>query len=118
MRASGEVCGKIFASGDRTRTLHYVSNNEVCKNGKITLIDFGAKYGGYNADLSRSVPVSGKFTKRQREVYDTCMDIHKFCAAFLKPDVTLGDYHEKVGDQATKKFIKLGLLTKVDVKRK
>lgn len=115
-RASGEAYGSIFASGDRARTLHYVSNNELCKSGEVILMDFGAKYGGYSADLSRSIPVSGIFTKRQKEVYNACLSIHKFCAAYLKPGVTLGEYHEKVGDEATKQFIKLGLLTKSDVK--
>src|SRR5690606_22595459 len=64
-RASGEAYGSIIASGDRARTLHYVANNQECLDGELVLMDFGAQYGGYCADLSRTVPVNGKFTKRQ-----------------------------------------------------
>ena len=79
-------------------------------------MDFGARYGGYNADLTRTVPVSGKFTKRQKELYNGCLDLHRYCASILKPGITLDKYHEKVGEQATRIFIKLGLLSKADVK--
>src|SRR5829696_1461856 len=61
-RSSGEAYGSIIASGDRARTLHYVSNNQECKEGELLLMDFGAEYGGYAADLTRTVPVSGRFT--------------------------------------------------------
>jgi Xaa-Pro aminopeptidase len=115
-RATGEGYGSIIASGDRARTLHYVSNNEECKDGELVLMDFGAQYGGYNADLTRTVPVNGKFTKRQKEVYNACLDIHKYCKSILVPGITLLDYTDKVGDEATKQFLKLGLLTEADVK--
>ncbi len=62
-RARGEAYGSIIASGDRARTLHYVFNNEECKDGELVLMDFGAAYGGYAADLTRTVPVNGKFTQ-------------------------------------------------------
>jgi len=115
-RATGEGYGSIIASGDRARTLHYVSNNQECKDGELVLMDFGAQYGGYNADLTRTVPVNGKFTKRQKEVYNACLDIHKYCKSILKPGITLLDYTDKVGDEATKQFLKLGLITEADVK--
>lgn len=115
-RATREGYGSIIASGDNARILHYVNNNQQCKNGDLILMDFGAEYGGYNADLSRTVPVNGKFSKRQREVYDACLRIHRYCATILKPGITLVNYTEKVGENATKEFIKLGLLTKADVK--
>ena len=115
-RAKGEAYGSIIASGDRARTLHYISNNEECKDGEMILMDFGAGYGGYAADLTRTVPVNGKFTPRQKEVYNACLHLHNFCKSYLKPGVVIVDYHEKVGDEATKQFIKLGLLTKEDVK--
>lgn len=114
-RARGEAYSSIIASGDRARTLHYVFNNEECKDGELTLMDFGALYGGYAADLTRTVPVSGKFTPRQKEVYNACLNIHNFCKSILKPGITLMEYHEKVGDEATKEFIKLGLLTEEEV---
>ncbi|MDH7462367.1 aminopeptidase P family protein [Chitinophagaceae bacterium 26-R-25] len=115
-RATGEGYGSIIASGDRARTLHYVNNNQECKDGELVLMDFGAQYGGYNADLTRTVPVNGKFTKRQKEVYNACLDIHKYCKSILKPGITLADYTDKVGDEATKQFLKLGLITEADVK--
>ncbi|MFT3747377.1 MAG: Xaa-Pro aminopeptidase [Agriterribacter sp.] len=115
-RATGPAYGSIIASGDRARTLHYVSNNEECKAGELILMDFGAEYGGYCADLTRTVPVSGKFTKRQKEVYNACLHLHKYAASILKPGISILAYTDKVGEEATKQFIKIGLLKKSDVK--
>jgi Xaa-Pro aminopeptidase len=115
-RANGEAYGSIIASGDRARTLHYVANNQECKAGELVLMDFGAEYGGYNADLTRTVPVSGKFTPRQKEVYNACLHLHNYAKNILKPGLTIGKYHEMVGEEATREFIKLGLLTEADVK--
>lgn len=115
-RASGPAYSSIIASGDRARTLHYVFNNQECKDGELILMDFGAEYGGYNADLTRTVPVGGKFTPRQKEVYNGCLHLHMFCKSILKPGITLVDYTNQVGDEATKVFVKLGLLTAGDVK--
>ena len=81
-RAKGEAYGSIIASGDRARTLHYVFNNEECKDGELVLMDFGANYGGYAADLTRTVPVNGKFTKRQKEVYNACLHLHNYAKVF------------------------------------
>jgi Xaa-Pro aminopeptidase len=115
-RSKGEAYSSIIASGDRARTLHYIFNNEETKDGELILMDFGANYGGYAADLTRTVPVNGKFTKRQKEVYSACLHLHNYAKGLLKPGIALTDYHEKVGDEATKTFIKIGLLTKADVK--
>lgn len=115
-RARGEAYGSIIASGDRARTLHYVFNNEVCKDGEMILMDFGANYGGYAADLTRTVPVNGKFTKRQKEVYNACLHLHNYCKGILKPGISLLDYTDKVGDEATVVFEKLGLISKSDIK--
>ena len=115
-RSAGEAYGSIIASGDRARTLHYVSNNQECKDGELVLMDFGAEYGGYAADLTRTVPVSGKFTKRQKQVYDACLNLHNYAKGLLKPGITIIDYTDKVGEQATKEFLKIGLLKKEDVK--
>lgn len=115
-RARGEAYGSIIASGDRARTLHYVFNNEVCKDGEMILMDFGANYGGYAADLTRTVPVNGKFTKRQKEVYNACLHLHNYCKGILKPGISLLDYTDKVGDEATIVFEKLGLISKSDIK--
>jgi Xaa-Pro aminopeptidase len=115
-RATGEAYGSIIASGDRARTLHYVSNNQECKDGELVLMDFGASYGGYNADLTRTIPVNGKFSPRQKEVYNACLQLHNYAKSLLKPGITINDYTEKVGDEATKLFIQIGLLKESDVK--
>ena len=116
-RATGEAYGSIIASGDRARTLHYVSNNEECKDGELLLMDFGAEYGGYCADLSRTIPVNGKFTPRQKEIYNACLAIHNYAKSLLKPGITIIEYTELVGEEATQQFIKIGLLTKEQVEQ-
>ncbi|MFN8306733.1 MAG: Xaa-Pro aminopeptidase [Ferruginibacter sp.] len=115
-RATGPGYGSIIASGDRARTLHYVENNQECKEGELLLMDFGAEYGYYNADLTRTVPVSGKFTRRQKTVYNACLHLHHYAASILKPGISIVDYTEKIGDEATVIFQKIGLLKKSDVK--
>jgi len=115
-RATGPAYNSIIASGDRARTLHYVSNNQICKDGELILMDFGAEYGGYCADLTRTVPVNGVFTKRQKEVYNACLHLHHFAAGLLRPGITIIDYTERVGEEATKQFLKIGLLKKSDLK--
>jgi Xaa-Pro aminopeptidase len=115
-RATGPAYGSIIASGDRARTLHYVSNNQECKEGELLLMDFGAEYGNYCADLTRTVPVSGKFTRRQKTVYNACLHLHRYAASILKPGISITDYTDKVGDEATVVFQKIGLLKKSDVK--
>jgi Xaa-Pro aminopeptidase len=115
-RSAGPAYGSIIASGDNARILHYVSNNQECKSGDLILMDFGAEYGGYCADLTRTIPVNGKFSARQKEVYNACLNIHNFCKGILKPGISIVDYTEKVGDEATSQFLKIGLITKADVK--
>jgi len=115
-RSSGEAYGSIIASGDRARTLHYVSNNQEWKNGELILMDFCAAYGGYNADMTRTVPVNGKFTPRQKEVYNACLHLHNYAKSLLKPGISIVDYTEKVGEEATRQFLKIGLLQETDVK--
>lgn len=115
-RATGPAYGSIIASGDRARILHYISNNQECREGELLLMDFGAEYGRYCADLTRTVPVSGKFTRRQKTVYNACLHLHKYAASILKPGISIIDYTEKVGDEATVVFQKIGLLKKSDIK--
>ena len=114
--ASGEAYDSIIASGDRARTLHYIANNQECKDGELILMDFGARYGNYCADLSRTVPVNGKFTKRQAEVYNACLHLHNYAKSLLKPGISIIEYTDKVGEEATKIFIGLGILSEADVK--
>jgi len=115
-RASGEAYGSIIASGDRARTLHYVSNNQECLDGELILMDFGADYGGYAADLTRTVPVNGKFTRRQKTVYNACLHLHDYAKSLLRPGISVVKYTDMVGEEATQVFLKIGLLKKTDVK--
>ena len=115
-RATGAAYHSILASGDNARTLHYVSNNNICKDGELILMDFGAEYGGYNADLTRTVPVNGKFSKRQKEVYNACLHLHDYAKSILKPGISIVKYTDKVGEEATKQFLKIGLISKADIK--
>ena len=116
MRSTGPAYGSIIASGDRARTLHYVENNQECKVGELILMDFGAEYGNYCADLTRTVPVSGKFTRRQKNIYNACLHLHHYAAGILKPGISMVQYTEKIGDEATLVFQKIGLLRKTDIK--
>jgi len=115
-RSTGPAYSSIIASGDRARILHYVENNQECKNGELLLMDFGASYGNYCADLTRTIPVNGKFTARQKTVYNACLHLHRYAASILKPGISIVDYTEKVGDEATAIFQKIGLLKKTDIK--
>ena len=79
-------------------------------------MDFGAEYGNYCADLTRTIPVNGKFTKRQKQVYNACLHLHNFAKSALRPGISIVEYHKEVGAEATKLFLKIGLLSKTDVK--
>jgi Xaa-Pro aminopeptidase len=115
-RATGPGYSSILASGENACTLHYISNNQECKDGDLMLMDFGADYGGYNADLTRTIPVNGKFSKRQKEVYNACLHLHQYAKSLLKPGITINEYHILVGKEADIIFQKIGLLSKTDVK--
>lgn len=115
-RATGPAYSSIIASGDRARTLHYISNNQECKDGELVLMDFGAEYGGYCADLSRTVPVNGRFTERQKQVYNACLQLHEYAKRILKPGISIIDYTEMVGEEATRVFLQIGLLDQEAVK--
>ena len=115
-RATGPAYGSILASGENACILHYVSNNLECKDGDLILMDFGADYGGYNADLTRTIPVNGKFSKRQKQVYNACLHLHDYAKNLLKPGKIINDYQIQVGKEADIVFQKIGLLTKSDLK--
>ncbi len=115
-RASRHAYDCIIASGDRARVLHYVENNQQCKDGELILMDFGAEYGNYCADLTRTIPVNGKFSKRQKEVYNAVLDVHNFAKKILKPGISIIDYTAKVCGEMEKQLLKIGLITKSDIK--
>jgi len=110
-RATRHAYHPIIASGGNACILHYVDNNQECKDGDLLLMDFGAEYGNYNADLSRTIPVNGKYTPRQKEVYNACLNVHRFCASILKPGINYADYIDQVNAFMNEELIKLGLYT-------
>lgn len=115
-RAPRHAYDPIIASGDRARVLHYIDNNQECKDGELMLMDFGASYGNYSADLTRTIPVNGKFTKRQREVYNAVLNAHKYARSILKPGIAFPDYVSKTNAEMEKQILKLGLISKADIK--
>ena len=115
-RSTGPAYESIVASGDRARTLHYISNNGECRGGELVLMDFGAAYGGYSADMTRTVPVNGRFSARQKEVYDAVLALHRDAKGLLKPGITLAEYGKAMGERATEVMIGIGLLKEEDVR--
>jgi Xaa-Pro aminopeptidase len=115
-RAPRHAYDPIVASGDRARVLHYIDNNHECKSGELILMDFGASYGNYSADLTRTIPVNGKFTKRQKEVYNAVLSAHRYAAGIMKPGLVFTDYVAKTNAEMEKQILKLGLITKADIK--
>ncbi|GEO06403.1 Xaa-Pro aminopeptidase [Adhaeribacter aerolatus] len=115
-RSRGPAYGSIIASGANACILHYVDNFRECKDGDVVLMDFGAEYANYAADLTRTVPVNGKFTPRQREVYNSVLHVLKTARNMLVPGNTLDQYHSFVGTVMENELIKLGLLNESDVK--
>jgi Xaa-Pro aminopeptidase len=114
-RATGHAYSPIIASGKNAIVLHYTENNQVCNDGDVILFDFAAEYANYNADMSRSVPVSGRFTKRQRDVYNAVLRVMRAAAKMIVAGTVLNDYQEEVGKIMTSELIGLGLLDKHDV---
>jgi Xaa-Pro aminopeptidase len=105
----------IIASGANSCVLHYIENKNICKEGDILLLDVGAEYANYNADLTRTIPVNGKFSKRQREVYDAVLRVMRAAIGLIKPGVVYYDYHKEVQKIMESELIGLGLLNKKEV---
>jgi Xaa-Pro aminopeptidase len=106
----------IIASGANACVLHYIENSRPCNDGDLILFDVGAEYGNYNADMSRTIPVNGRFTKRQRQVYDAVLRVQRGAFDLLRPGNNIQDYHKEVGRIMESELIELGLLDKTDVK--
>ena len=114
--ASGHAYEPIIASGINACILHYIDNNKVCKNGELLLMDFGAEYANYSADITRTIPVNGKFTSRQAKVYDANLRVLRNAIKLMKPGVLLSDFHAEAGKLWEEEHIKLGLYSAEDVK--
>lgn len=114
-RANGFAYTPIIASGYNACVLHYIENNQVCKDGDVILMDVGSSYANYSSDMTRCVPVSGKFSERQKEVYNAVLRVKDAAAKMLVPGTIWADYHVEVGHLMTKELIGLGLITQEDV---
>jgi len=109
-RSRGPAFETIVASGVDSCTLHYVKNDKQCRAGDLVLIDYGAEYANYAADVTRTVPVSGKFSKRQKQVYNAVLNVQKAAIKLLVPGSTLDEYHKEVSRIMESELTGLGLL--------
>ncbi len=116
-RSNGPAFPSVIASGKSACILHYVKNDQQCKDGDILLMDFGAEYAHYASDVTRTVPVNGKFTKRQKDVYNAVLRIQKAAIKMLLPGNTPEDYNKAIGKIVQEELIKLGLLDAKAVKK-
>ena len=110
-RASGFAYEPIIAAGPSACVLHYNSNNKVCQDGDVVLMDFGAEYANYSSDLTRCFPVNGRFTTRQRNIYNSVLNVLKKAKQMLRPGVLLKDYEKAVGQLMEKELVDLNLLS-------
>lgn len=105
----------IVASGKNANVLHYIENNQQCKTGDLILLDVGAEYANYSSDMSRTIPVSGRFTDRQKAVYNAVYRVKNEATKMLTPGTIWADYHVEVGKLMTSELLGLGLIDKADV---
>ena len=114
--SKGFAYSPIIASGLDNNVLHYVKNNKQCKDGELILMDVGAEYGNYSSDMTRTIPVSGRFSKRQRDVYNSVLNVKNEATKLLKVGNNWKTFHEQVGEIMTKELLNIRLIDKVDIK--
>jgi len=114
-RADGFAYTPIIASGYNANVLHYIENNQPCKAGDVILMDVGAAYALYSSDMTRCIPVSGKFTQRQKDVYNAVLRVKKAAAKLLVPGTIWAEYHVEVGKLMTQELLSLGLITQKNI---
>lgn len=115
-RSKGFAYTPIIASGHNACVLHYIENNTQCKDGEVILMDVGAEYANYASDLTRCFPVNGRFTQRQKDVYNAVLHVKNEAQKLLKPGITLPDYHVEVGKIMEGELLKLKLIDQTDIK--
>ena len=113
--ATGHAYTPIIASGKNACVLHYVDNNQTCKDGDLVLMDFGSEYANYASDMTRTIPANGKFSDRQKQVYNAVLYVMKQAKELLRPGKTLADYNAEVGKIMEEQLIQIGLLNKDEV---
>jgi len=116
-RSNGFAYTPIIASGLNSCVLHYIDNSLQCKDGDILLLDVAAEYANYNSDMTRSIPVNGKYTPRQKEVYNAVLRVMKSATKMLVPGTLMADYQKAVGQLMEEELIKLELLSADEVKK-
>ena len=105
----------IIASGINSNILHYIKNNNQCREGDILLLDVGAEYANYSSDMTRTIPVSGRFTKRQKAIYNSVLLVKNEATKLLRPGLLWKEHYAEVGKIMTSELLKLGLLSKNDI---
>lgn len=114
-RSKGFAYSPIIASGNNANVLHYLENNKQVKDGDMILMDLAAEYANYSSDMTRTIPVNGRFTARQKEVYSAVLRVKEEATKMLVPGTLWAEYHKEVGKLMTSELIGLGLLDKADV---
>ncbi|MBM3429377.1 MAG: M24 family metallopeptidase [Bacteroidetes bacterium] len=115
-RSKGFAYTPIVASGKNACVLHYIENNQQCKDGDVILLDVGAEYANYSSDLTRCVPVNGRFTSRQKEVYNAVLHVKNEAQKLLVPGTIMAEYHKQVGVLMEEQLVNLGLISLGDIK--
>jgi Xaa-Pro aminopeptidase len=115
-RSKGFAYTPIVASGKNACVLHYIENNQQCKDGEMILLDVGAEYANYSSDLTRCIPVNGKFTTRQKEVYNAVLHVKKEAEKLLIPGTIMAEYHKQVGHLMEEQLVNLGLISMEEIK--
>jgi Xaa-Pro aminopeptidase len=116
-RSKGFAYTPIVASGYNACVLHYIENNKVCNDGDMLLLDIGAEYANYSSDMTRTIPVNGRFTARQKAVYQAVLRVKNAATKLLCPGILLSEYHKEVGAVMTSELLGLGLINKNDIKK-
>ena len=116
-RSRGPAFDSIVASGLDSCTLHYIKNDKKCLDGDLVLIDFGAEYANYNSDVTRTIPVNGRFSNRQKAVYDAVLNVQKAAIDMLRPGNTLEALNQETGKLVEAELLKLGVLDKKALSR-
>jgi Xaa-Pro aminopeptidase len=115
-RSQGFAYTPIIASGKNACVLHYIKNNQPCQNGDVILLDAGAEYANYSSDLTRCIPVNGRFTPRQKAVYNAVLHVKKEATKLLVPGTIMAEYHKQVGTLMEEQLVNLGLISLEDIK--
>ena len=108
----------IIGTGRNACCLHYLSNNQICRTGELLLLDVGASYANYNSDMTRTIPVNGRFTRRQKQVYNAVLSILRQCASSLEPGKLLKDWQKEAEELTERELVNLGLLSPRQLKRR